>query len=79
MIAFISAVRCATAVTIFARAEGERTTANRQGWRFVLDGAVIAPSSTRTSTSLATGSALNVRTLRRVRSHSRISGPVIRA
>ena len=48
-----------TAGTTCARIGSERTTAKRQGWRFVFEGAVIAAWSKRSSSSKETGRSLN--------------------
>ena len=69
--ALISAVRARTASTIAARRVGSVTAANRQGCRFVAEGAVIAASNRRSRTGRSTGVGVNRRRLRRVRIHSR--------
>ncbi len=51
----------------FSSANGSPvTTYTCQRWRFALDGARVAATSTRSSTSLGTGSLLNARTARRL-------------
>src|SRR5262245_33437953 len=51
----------------FSSARGSPvTTYTCHGWRFPLDGALVAAASTRSSVCLATGSWLNARTARRL-------------
>src|SRR5881398_485709 len=51
MMSFIASVLLRTASTSAARIGAAVTTANRQGWRLVLDGAVIAASRIRSSSA----------------------------
>jgi len=65
MIAFISSVLRRTAEAISVLSWLERTTAKRHGWRFVLDGAVVAASTSRARSGRSIGLSRKCRTLRR--------------
>src|SRR5262249_42553305 len=77
MIAFISSVRSRTRAASASLSAGAVTTAKRQGCRLVLEGAVVAASRRRARTSRAIGTWRKLRTLRRARRKSSISGPSV--